>query len=138
MKCSRTIYPATAIVVTIATGINTESVNANIFSNENVPSLESCPLKAQTDSSGINSVGIKIGNYKEWNRKLERRFDELIVKTYNKTASEEEYLEFEDLQRAREQFKSPMSADEIIAEMNREEAANKLISALENYRKYVG
>ncbi len=135
---SNTIRNATVFAVSIASGVQSENAYINVFSNENTPSISSHSVKAQTTSSGESPLGFNIEDYKEWNNKLERRFDALIVKTYTKKASKEELHEFKILKKVREKLKSPMSADEIIAEMNREKAVKELILALENYRKYVG
>ena len=115
------------------------NISNDIFSNEKIVAIE--PRKISTkdiDSTEVNSISINPKKYEKWTRKLEHRFDELLVKEYTREATKEEILEFKELTEARERLKSPRSADEIIAEMNREKAMNDLILALKNYKKYVG
>lgn len=136
--------PATRFIVaatSLAGGSQCEqcSFSNNIFSNESAIAFDLGKVSTEShDTANENSISINSQKYEKWTRKLEDRFDELIVKEYTRSATKEELLEFKELTEVRERLKSPMSADEIIAEMNREKAMNDLISALKNYRKYVG
>ncbi|MBO6103264.1 MAG: hypothetical protein J6P03_08450 [Opitutales bacterium] len=114
-------------------------ISDDIFSNTDMVAFESGNISTKkVDTTEETPIPVNPQQYEKWTSKLERRFEKLFVKEYLGSASKDELVELRELTEARELFKSPMSADEIIAEMKREKAAQDLIIALKNYKKYVG
>lgn len=142
MKPSSALTSMTAIAVSVAGNIHCDddsfSVGSDIFSNEKTTLFELNVSPKKDDSTKGESIALDSSKYDEWSKPLEKRYDELLVKKYTNRASSGELKEYEELTVARERLLSPMTADEIIAEMNREKAAEDLIKALANYKKYVG
>ena len=137
MSRIKSVSQAVVIVSSVIGNLQCDKYVADTFSNEKVLSFETSVSDKFDTISDVN-ISIENKKYSEWNKTLEKRFDCLLVKKYTKTATKAELIEFAELQQARSELRSPMSADEIIAEKNREEATTELIKAIEKYNKYVG
>ena len=129
--------PQAVVVISSVLGLQCDKYVADAFSNDKTLSFET-NISDKIDTISDSNISININKYNEWNKYLEKRFDELLVKKYTNVATPDELNEFAELQQARSSLKYPMTADEIIAEKNREEATTELIRAIEKYNKYVG
>jgi hypothetical protein len=68
-----------------------------------------------------------------WEKADARRFKALAVKEAKGEISPEELQELDRLQKARRRLENPMSADQILAGIRREEMLNDLLSFFEKY-----
>lgn len=67
---------------------------------------------------------------KTWTKKVEARFNELVIKECNKTLGKEEHLELDYLQLRRQQINAPVSLEEFVCRKKSDERVQELIDKL--------
>lgn len=90
-------------------------------------------------SSGIIEQEIPSENFiEEWTSKNEKRFDELVTLIHTGKATSEDRAEMSLLRKIRRQKKSQRTAEEMIAQIEKENARVNLKQALLKYVEIIG
>lgn len=128
------VASAVSSSIAVATSAGTTSYNVSEIDLLN----ETSPIFSNSTTEESRKITTKGEYYPEdhiekWTTKHEKRFDRLLLLFHSHKATPEERAEFKRLRAARNNLKSPRSAEEVVAEIKRSELLDSALKSLEQY-----